>query len=187
MRKMTKLPYLLALLTHCPHLSHSIDVDEIFLTMKQSIFHRTRDHLHINVSPFFKFNYTSSPINFEDKSEPQSTISINGFYGEYGKQLHIFEYNYSVDENSTKIEFNQEVNSKSSSSKIFLPLIYHSKEHYNSGVWEKKNASFLFKNVFFSQFFLKKVSNPNFSGRFAEHRHNPRRQCDKRELERNEG
>ena len=132
MTKLNKLPCLIALLTYYPHLSQSIDVDEIFLAMKQSIFHKTQSHLHINVSPFFKFNYTSSTAQV-DKPD-HSTISIDGFYGEYGKQLHIFEYNYSVDNSSTKIEFNQEVNSKSSTSKIFLPLIFHSKEHYNSGV-----------------------------------------------------
>ena len=111
--------------------SSSLDVDQIFHNLTSTIFHKNLpESFHINLAPFFKLNYS----NKENNNNKIKKISINGFYGEYGKELHTFDYFYSKDENSSEIQFQQKINSKSSTSKIFLPLIFHSKEHYNFGL-----------------------------------------------------
>ena len=109
------------------NVTSSIDVDQFFTDLKNSIYQNNKNNILINFPPFFKFNFTST---FKDHQE----VNIDGYYGEYGKLLHTFKYNYKeFSRNSWLINFQQSVNSKSSSSKILLPLIYHSKEHYNPG------------------------------------------------------
>ena len=123
--------------------THSFDVDQLFFNMTSTIFHKNLpESFHINLAPFFKLNYS----NNNNKEQNSQEISINGFYGEYDKKLHSFNYVYSKSENISEIHFQQEINSKSSTSKIFLPLIFHSKEHYNFGLGKifKRELDFTF-------------------------------------------